>query len=536
MGALRTDAAADAQAGAATTLDAAKTRAENQVTQDDVGKKSVKASLDANTAAQGMGMIGRLCDMSAPSRGDACKLEVELKIPVPGGPTFVLLRVVGEAQRGVTNRKNGGADGAPDSSSLNFQCEFALGGGISLGGLELNGAVGFFVRGQGMDTHKCMNAITYAGYRGACALNDGIGNWWAGARGRKKDVEAREASGGIAAMTEAELWAAMLEEQVFMKPNPNRAPGQPAFIIDEDAFADLGASLTGKGKVKASGGEGEATLRGEAFKRYDGAQIRRSLEEGIQNNAAYRPSRGIDVGNAGRSGTSAEADADARARRRLIHGRAETQGIFETKVKATIGGKTVEFAGQLTAGTAGWEIAVSSMLVFDTAGTPHDFERIAAGIVGASVSIGKTLGSLYTNHKKDGKTQGYNAAGDLLDIGNDTEGIVNAGMGNALGKSLADTYKVNAGASDQEIGADPASAATTKSGASAEFGLKVALTFGSGGISLSLSQVKVRKLAIDIGQAGLDVNVERSKRLAKLGYEDGHFVGEALGFGNSVGS
>lgn len=544
MGQLHTSAT-DATETHAATKDAAKTRGKSQVVKDEVGKKSVKASLAANTTAQGMGMIGRICDLTVPSRGDACKLEIELKIPVPSSPAFVLLRVVGEAQRGVTNRKNEGPDATPDNKSLAFQCEIAFGGGVSLWGLELNGALGFLVRSQAMDTHKAMNAITYAGYRAACGINGDMGNWWAGARSGAKDRQARAASphdsgNPLSAMGEAELWAAMLEEQVFMK--PGAAPGQ--MVMDEDAFADVGGSLTGKGKLKAGVAEGETAMRAELFRRYDAEQIRKVLTEGTAAGTTLAAQHGqVDVGKAGSS------QANAEARRKLIRGKTSTQFIWETKLKCKVAGQTVEFAGQLTAGTGGWEISVGSMLILDTGGKPTDFESIAIGIVGASVSIGKTLGGLYQNHKKDGKTQGYHAAGAALDIGNDVEGIVNAGMGNSLGKSLADAYKVGTSRSDQVnqtttdamgdafgTSKDMPANEATKAGATSEFGLKLALTFGSGGVSLELSQVKVRKLAIDIGTAGLDINLERAKRLAKLGYEDGHFVGEALGFGTSHGA
>jgi hypothetical protein len=324
----------------------------------------------------------------------------------------------------------------------------------------------------------------------------------------------------------------MIEEQAFMRQKSNGT----GLVPDPDSFVDIGGSLNGKAKLKTGVAEGETQMRAELFAHYDAKQIKKSL--------ADAQAKGHAIGSA-KLGDSGSGQADAEARRKYI--RPATQGAFswESKLKFEIAKQAVEFFGKLEVKKGEWGVDVGAGIKFDTAGTPTDFEKVATGIVSASTGLAKTLGGFYQNHKKRGGDQAFNAVGNIGDIGGNVTNIANAGLDNSLGKALAQAYQVNNAQSEQvnetatnflgdTLGTSkdaPANQAT-RAGASSEMALQVLIHFGSSGFHLDIKDVSVRKASIGLGSAALDIELEKQKRLARIGMVDGKFSVEALGFTN----
>lgn len=522
----------------------AETAVQNKVKNDNVGERSVKTAIKANTTAEGMSALGRLADLVVKNRGDSAKLEVELKIPVPETPAYVSIKVVAEAERGVTTRKNGAPPGGVDAKSLKVGAQLNVGGGVELWGLQLDGSLGFFVRAQAMDTQKTFQALNYAAYRVACGINDGMANWWGGSGKSKGDGSGTDGGHGKGAMERAEMWAAMVEENVFMKENPKYVPGSTdpkkkhKFIPDEDAFVDIGGALNAKGKLKAHVFEAEAALRAELFSHIDGEVIKKRLAKAKLDGKVTN--NDVALGNAGGS------RQDAKERRRAIRGKAGGGIVIEAKAQFKILEQLCEFAGKLEAGSGGWGIELAAGLKLDTAGGPTAFESIANGIVGGAASAVRSIAGIYQNTQQTGGEQGNKIAGSVLDVGSDVEGIIDAGTGGQLTTALGAAYQVDAGKSDQvnETASNMFDDVTktdnevpdneaTKDGTSSEVMLQVVISIGPDAFNLQIKHVKVRKVGVSIGTVGLDGQIEQQKRLAQIGIVGGKFHAEGLGFGTS---
>ncbi len=518
-----------------------------QVQTDQVGQKSLKQAIKANTTAEGMAAVGRLVDLAVPQRGDACKVEIELRIPVNTGPGFVKLHLLGEAERGVTTRKNGAPPGGVDAKSLKVGMQFNIGGGIDAWGVRLDGTIGFFVRAQAMDTQKTFQALNYGAYRFACGINNGMADWWGGS-GKAKDTSG--GGHGKGATERAELWAAMVEENVFMRKNPHYdphwQPGDPAkkkheYIPDDDAFVDIGGALNAKGKVKAHVFEAEAQARGELFSHIDGATIKQRVKKAKQKGKIANTS---DIG-LGKGGTT---EQDAKDRRKVIRPKTGGGMVLEAKTQFKILEQLIEFAGKLEIGTNGWGVEIAAGLKLDTASDagPTLFEKIASGIVGSGASSLRSLVGLYQNAGQTGGEHANKGIGSLLDAGNDAENIIDSATGGMLTTALGKAYQTSAAKSDQvnETVSDKFDEITgqnndmpenqgDKAGASSEVMLQIVIQIGPGTCALTIKQIKVRKLGVDLGGVALEAQIEKQKRLATLGMVGGRFHAEGLGFGTS---
>jgi len=546
--------------GITTSVDT-KEKVKKKVEDDHVGTNSVKQAIKANTTAEGMAATGRIADLAAPNRGDAAKLEVEMRIPVPNSPAFIKLHVVAEAERGVTTRKNGAPTGGVDAKSLKVGAQFNVGGGVDLWGLRLDGTIGFFVRAQAMDTQKTFQALNYGAYRSACQINDGMADWWGGSgKSKSKDTATTatvDSDGGHkkSATERAELWAAMVEENVFMRPNPKyKAPptgGAPdtrtakekkEFIPDDDAFVDIGGSLNAKAKLKAQVFEGEASARGELFAHYDAAVIKQAMKKWKRAHGYGPGSTSASPIDFAKAGTN---ETDAKERRKAIKPKTGGGLTIETKLGCTIADQAAELAVKGEIGTSGWGVEVAFGLKFDNA-SPTDFSEISNGIVGAGASGLRTLIGIYQNTQQTGGEQANKGIGSLLDAGSDAENIIDTATGGMLTTALGQAYQVSAAQSDNanttvsrafdditgqyhEQSADE----VEKSGAGSEVMLQIVMQFGPGTFNFQLKEIKVRKLAVDVGSAALEVSLEKQKRLAQIGMVDGKFHAEGLGFGTT---
>jgi len=545
----------------------AKTKTKDKTKADKVGEKAVTASLKAATVGEGFGLIGKLCDVTVPNRGDSCSVSVELQIPIPETPAFLLIKVSGSAERGVTNRKLDG-DNMAEASSLAFETEVAFGAGVDLWGLKADGSIGFFVRAQAMSTDKTMKAISYGGYRSACRLNNNLANFWATGRNSKAAKKARQHEGANNAdydgsrTLEAEMWAAMIEEQVFLRKKKitpamrtvldKKHRGQPLtpadkrkikgliqekFAVDEDAFVELGGSLEARAAFNAQVLEGEVALRGELADRYDGDVIKGALgkRKQLAKNGAHNAN--IAIAKAGNT------KADALARRKLIKPKKQGGISLATSLTAKFGEQAVMFEGEFAGGSDGWSLNIGAGLSFTSGEDITSADRISS-IVRSSASIIKNIKGFAKTHKKN-NSKGATVTGGVLDGLTQAGDVANAGMGDAIGKAMTGAVEVDALKSDQvnetmakSLGVKNVDANEAKKGAlNRQTTIKLNLEFsgdGQGGFdfSISISDVKTQEFTAKLGPAELNASIEKSTRLAKLAYEDGKFQGEFLGMGN----
>ena len=466
------------------------TQMKQQAQTDDVGGRALAKTIEANTTDEGLSIVGKLLDNVVPMAGDQVALSIELKIPIPESPAYVLLRLEGKAARGITGAMTSGIPQLGDPRHLEVTARFSVGAGADFFGLKGDLSVNFFVRGGADGTGAAMKALSYGAYRSACAINDAFGNWWGGGKGTAHTARER-----------AEAWAAMVEEQIFGDDEN-----------DLHAYTDMGAGLAATGAVKVPEMfEAGLALSGEGFRRYDKTALEASL--------------GTDLGK------PALNDAVAKQRRRAAAGRTVGSVAVSGYAKVSILDQGVAFSGSFSGEHApssdtylrdNWGVEVTATLSF-SAGSMNAIEKIAVGIVAGSMSVVQNIGAVIA---KDNAAPGVDLAADAVYI-------QNAAFENQLTDALAKVYEVDGSKFDAGVGAsqdDVASAA----GLATEGGLTVAVLFGKADgkwvLRFELRQSKKLTVNISAGNVGISVAVERSKRLAAVGYEGGKVDAEGLGF------
>lgn len=460
----------------------------------DVGMKSVQQAIKCNTTDEGLGIVGKLIDQLIPLPGEQASLDISLQIPTGDGISYVVLKLMGKAGRGITGFSTSGVTTLGNPKRLEVMAQFSVGAGAETFGLKAEAAIGFFVRaGSDQGTAATMKALSYGGYRAASGIKSEFGNWWAGG-GKGSHLSAEE---------RAEIWAAAIEEQVFKE-------SEGANAESKNAFVDIGGSLGGNIGlgVKDVFSAGLA-LGGEVFKRYDAAALAASLGEE-------------------RFGKPVTGAAQAHERRKRAKGRTTSSFGVSASVDVKILGQSVSFAGSLSmeddfdqnVAADNWGVEISAAI--STSQDPLSaVEKIAAGIVTGALSVSQNLVAIAQKQK----------VGPGIDIMADITQIANAGLENQIASSLAKLWSVEGSKFDMGIGAsgtpDAAPGMLTTST------IQVAIIFGkSGGKGVFRFEIRDSKgvdLSAGLGSVGLSVSAAKGKRILALGYESGGFVAEAIG-------
>jgi hypothetical protein len=461
----------------------------------DVGLKSLQKAITCNTTDEGLGIVGKFLDQVIPLPGEQVSLDISLKIPTSDGVSYVVLKLMGKAGRGITGFSTSGVTTLGNPKRLEVMAQFSVGAGAETFGLKAEASIGFFTRaGSDQGTAATMKALSYGGYRAASGIKSEFGNWWAGG-GKGSNLSAEE---------RAEMWAAAIEEQVFKESEDGSGESK-------NAFADIGGSLSGSGGIGVKDVfSAEMGLGGEVFKRYDAA----ALEGSLGANRFGKPVRGA---------------AQARERRRQAKGRTTTSFGVSASVDVKILGQAVSFAGSLSmendfdqnVARDNWGVEISAAI-----GTGSDplsaVEKIASGIVTGSLSIAQNLAAIVQKEK----------VGSGIDILADITQITNAGLlENQIASSLSELWSVDGSKFEMGIGASGTPEAASGLGVSST--IQVAITFGkSGGKGVFRFEIRDSKgidVSVGLGSVGLSISAAKGKRILALGYEGGGFVAEAIG-------
>ena len=452
---------------------------------DEIGRKSVKKAIRANTTDEGMGIIGKLLDKAIPQPGDTVSISVELKIPIPDTPAFVTLTFEGKAGRGITGFTTSGVATLGDPDRLEIMAQFSVGAGVGadMVGLkiEASGSVGFLVRSGSDDgTYATMKAMSYGAYRTACGMSRQFGNWWAGSGSGVDEGKTQR----------SEIWAAMVEEQVFTKEGNAFADLGGAAQAGASAEMDLG--LMGDGD-SGFGLEAKAALAAELFKRYD----RDGLEESLGEDYFARPV------------------ADKRAaqvRRARAEGRTVGSVGFSSEVGFAIAGQAVGFGLSFSGEKAGgsnngfwknWGAEITASLNLPADATSR-ISEIAAGFVGGATSAAQNIGQIV--QKGAAKDGPGSVVGGGLDTTTDVVRILNAGFENKIAEGLNEAWTQ---------GGEGVMSPSSK--------LEAAITFGmSSGYFVcrfELRESKTLELSLGLGTAGVKVEASRGKRIFAFEYK-----------------
>ncbi len=446
-----------------------------------VGERALKASIAANSTAEGLNIIGRMLDKVIPQPGDNVSLSVELTIPIPSSPAFVTLKVEGKAGRGTTGFTTAGFASAGNPHRLEIMSQFSVGAGVGakLLGLDVSvgGSIGFFVRsGADEGTKAAMTALSYGAYRAATGLSRQFGNWWAGSGAGVDEGKTQR----------SEIWAAMVEERVFDR--------------DSSAFADLGGSLgvaaTAKGKVDGLGGmEAEAALAAEVFRRYDKEGLAPSLGDAFAQPVASKD--------------------DARKRRQNAAGRTVTSFGVSAELAAELGGQAVTFEASFSGEKAGgedngfwknWGVAIGVGLSLPPGGDSSLVDDMVAGLVAGVLSSAQNIGRIVQKGSKEGG--GGDIAMGSVDTVSDITRILDSGFKSQLSTSLNEVWT---------SGPEGAGVLSTESS------LKAVVTFGRTGgdwnARFEVVEAKSLSMDLDAGNVGVKAEATRGKRVFAWGYE-----------------
>lgn len=284
----------------------------------------VKAAIESDTIGNGWKVIAGIIDTAVPNIGGKAKLDLQLKIPVQAG-IFITFQFVGEAERESYLKKDKSAPLNRHGKHpkklmelLKARVEFTtgVGGGIQ-GVFEAAGQFGGFMEAQANTSHQVTQLLSYAmyrkmnDYRGLAPLAARI--WGQGGKTRRIDKTTGRATGtNYTRGEEAELWAAMVEEQA---------------MTDKHAYADIG--LLGKAKAVGNLGVGKGELEAKlgGGTRYSGYMFGAGTGAGDTKGKNTKSSSQIKAASAGMGLVTAD-----------LGGKIEVEG---PKLQAELKGKLV---------------------------------------------------------------------------------------------------------------------------------------------------------------------------------------------------
>ena len=454
-------------------------KVKKQVTKDEIGTKSIKQAVEADSLNSGLGKIGKIIDVSTPNIGDASSLEFELKIPVSHG-AYVLFGLAGEAER--------------DKDELTVSAEITFGAGFQTFGLDANFRAGVFLEGQGTDSQNVMNLISYGLYRQMRTISAKAADYFWGQGGKS----------GMEAIEEAELWAAMIEEQ----------------DMKGDNYVDVGLTAKLQGEVNAGVAKAGGALGYKKLKRFDKERIE-------------------DM-NGGKSGETTDLEKLKEKAKALTQSQSRHVLELETEVTVKLGDNDVSFSFEGSAVREGGilreiELNATGSIPFQFGEEGADWAKITSKLVTPATGVLKNLVGAIQNKwgskQKPDKSLGAKSGGSLLDIGTDSLFLTPQfeDIGAGFAEKLQGEETINDTVRGWLTGDSSASPSETVNKIATSSALELSLSFSKEWdknnvpkeweIAFEVSQKKTLEVDAEIAK----LSVEKSKRLGKmtLGKENG---------------
>ncbi len=457
-------------------------KVKKQVKKDDIAGKSIKQAVEADNLNSGLGKIGKIIDVSTPNIGDSSSLEFELKIPVSHG-AYVLFGLAGEAER--------------DKDELKVSSEITFGAGFQTFGLDANFRAGVFLEGQGTDSQSVMNLISYGLYRQMRTIAAPAADYFWGQGGKS----------GMEAVEEAELWAAMIEEQ----------------DIQGDNYVDIGLTTKLQGEVNAKVAKAGGALGYKKLKRFDKERIE-------------------DM-NGGKSGDTTDLEKLKEKAKALTQGQSRHVLELEAEVTVKLGGNDVTFSFEGSAVREGGilreiELKATGSIPFQFGEEGADWAKITSKLVTPASGVLKNLVGAIQNKwgskQKPDKSLGAKSGGSLLDIGTDSLFLTPQfeDIGAGFAEKLQGEETINDTVRGWLTGDSSASPIETVNKIATSSALELSLSFSKEWdknnvpkeweIAFEVSQKKSLEIDAEIAK----LSVEKSKRLGKftVGRKEGENV------------
>jgi len=460
----------------------------NQVTTDDVAGAAIKHAVEAGSVNSGLAKVAALVNLAAPNPGDSSSLEVELKVPVYSNgaiSAYILFGLGFEAEREI--------------DELTVSSQITFGAGFTTWGFDANFRIGLFMESQAKDATGVMNLISYGLYRQVRAIKPEAADslWGQGGKSGKKEVE------------EAELWAAMIEEQDLKK---------------EGNHVDVGMLWKAGAEANAKVAKLEASLSGKHLNRYDKETIAQMTTAGF-----------------GESTDLAKLEEKANALRKGVK-----RHVIEAEAAAEVklGGNSVNFGVEASAAIMNNRLRElsfkgSGSIPFAYGEDAAEWAKIAAKTAAPIAGAAKNAFGIIRSKVKKETDVASKAAGSTVDAGTDILFTV-PGFDEA-GKSLAEAIQGDETVNDTIrgwlTGDSSASATETVNKIALSSSLDLSIEFSkewdkagtSDGWEISLEVGETKTFEVDAEIA--KVTVEKSKRLGKLTFGGGKLEGDVLGIG-----
>ncbi len=446
-----------------------------QVTTDDIAGTSIKHAVEADTLNSGLAKCKSLIDLAAPNPGDSSSLEVELKIPVYTNgaiSAYVLFGIGFEAEREV--------------NELTVSSQVTFGAGFQTWGFDANFRIGLFMESQAKDSTGAMNLFSYGLYRQIRSIKPEAADylWGQGGKSGMKEVE------------EAELWAAMIENQDLSK---------------EDSYVDVGMMWKAGAEANAKVAKMEASLTGKHLNRYDKETIAQMTTAGFGDSTDL---------------TKLEEKADAMRKGVKRH-------IIEAEAAAAvkIGGNEVSFGLEGSGAIMNnrlreLSIEASGSIPFAYGEDAAEWAKIAAKTAVPIAGAAKNLFGVIRSKVKNETDLAAKTTGSTLDTGTDL--LFTVPQFDEVGKSLASKIQGDETVNDTIRGwitGDSSASATEQVNkillsSSLDLSLGFSKEWDKNGVSkgweieLEVGETKTFEVDAEIAK----VTVEKSKRLGKLGF------------------
>jgi len=195
----------------------------------EIGKKAVEASITVPSFDSALTKIAPLIKQVVPYAGDSAELSLEIKIPIPPSG-FISIHL--------------GASAEHDDDHYQLGVEVNIGGGGTFKVAELKGSVGLFIEAKGTSEMAALNLMSYGLYRHMYVLSPTIATTLWGLGGKT----------GYSKLEEAEIWAAVIEQQL---------------TDDSESYVSVGQQAAFDATVKTGIYEGEFQLKGQRTTTYN---------------------------------------------------------------------------------------------------------------------------------------------------------------------------------------------------------------------------------------------------------------------------
>lgn len=459
---------------------ALKEKTKKQVEVDDIAGLAITKTVDAPTLSKGLVAIAKVLDLAAPNIGDSSSFNFDLKIPAHASGVYILFGFAGSVGR--------------EDKELTMAAEITFGIGFQTFGLDANFRAGIFLESIGKDSTSVMNLTSYGMYRQIRNISDRAADslWGMGGKSGMQELE------------EAEVWAAMIEQQELMKKGNQ---------------VDIGLMFKGQADINAGVAEMGGALGYKNLGRFN--------KEAIEK---------LSPGNLGET-----TDLTKLKEKAAALGRGMTVHVIEASGEASVdlGGNKIAF-GLEAAGSRinnrlrSIEIKASGSIPFQFGEDAEQAVKIISKIVTPVGGAVKNLVGVITSKMKDSKVKDKDlitkGVGSALDTGTDLLFIVP--QFEDVGKSLAASIKGDETINDTIRGFltndnNPGSSAIKQVNkvalvSSLDLSIGFSNKWNDKGVStkgweIALEVSQTKSFEVDAGI--VNVAVEKSKRLGKLQLE-----------------